>query len=155
MSKPKGKRAGGTSTQTRQAGPSLTLGLARKMLPLVSRIVEEIRDRWNRLTKLEAEQLDLDHRRRNLGWPERSRRYQVAEEISSEHHHLQDAVAELEVLEVVLVDPVLGEAAFPTTISGRRGYFVWRAGRNDIDWWCYANEPTRHAIPGTWRLEKT
>ena len=153
MSKPKSRRTAGPAERP-QTRATVSLTTARRMLPLVARIVAEIQARWQRLTQLETEQQDLDRRRRALAWPQRERRYQVADEIAAEQRLLQDAVAELEQLEVLLVDPVLGEAAYPTTMNGRRAYFIWRAGTEDVNWWCYAQDPTRHPLPANWRRDK-
>ena len=147
MSRSKNKPTAGASPSRRSAAPVISLAKARKMLPLVSGIVEDIRSRWNRLTELEAEQLDLDHRRRDLTWPERSRRYQIADEIALEQKGIQEAIGELDQLQVILADAVLGEAAFPTIINGRRAYYLWKAGEKDIAFWCYATDPTRRPIP--------
>jgi hypothetical protein len=128
------------------------LELAQKMTPLVAVIVKDIHDAYDRLTKLENEQVDLDRRRRGLAWPERQRRYQVAEELRQAQQRLGDLVAELEQVNVLIVDPVLGEAAFPTTVHGRQAYFVWRMGGEAMTW-CYANEAERRAIPANWLRE--
>jgi hypothetical protein len=152
MSRPKGKRAAGAEPKQREGPVSVSLELARKMIPLVTQIVAEIHDLYAHLTKLEAEQLDLDRRRRGLEWPERSRRYQVAEELRQVQQRLGDAVAELEEINVLIVDPVIGEAAFPTTIHGRQAYYVWRTGSNEMTW-CYANEAERRSIPASWNRE--
>lgn len=151
MSKARGKKTARANEAPRQTRSALSFGMAQKMVPLVRHIVAEIQSRWDNLTQLEAEQLDLDNRRRGLDWPQRARRYQVAEDISAEQSRLQENVAELEQLEVLLVDPVHGETAFPTLINGRRGYFVWRLGETSIDRWCYAHDATRHAVPPSWR----
>jgi hypothetical protein len=154
MSKSKGKNVAGAGERPREAKVTLSLTLAQKMLPLVSHIVADVQRQWGLINQLEAEQMDLDHRRRQLSWPERSRRYQVADELATAQRSLEAAVIELEQLEVLLVDPVLGEAAFPTVIHGRRGYFIWRAGTAELGWWCYAHDVTRHPIPATWRRSK-
>ena len=152
MSRSKGKRAAGASAKPREGTVSVSLELARKMIPLVAQIVGEIHDLYAQLTKLETEQLDLDRRRHGLAWPQRSRRYQVAEELRQVQHRLGDAVAELEQNNVLIVDPVVGEAAFPTTIHGRQAYYVWRTGSNDMTW-CYANEAERRSIPSSWNRD--
>jgi hypothetical protein len=116
--------------------------------------MEEVQNCWQHLLQLEKEQDDLDRRRHGLGWPERSRRYQVADEIASEQARLRDAALELEQLNVILVDPVYGEVAFPTMVQGRKAYFVWRVGADKVKWWCFANEPQRRVIPDSWRAPK-
>ncbi len=124
------------------------------MLALVSHIMEEVQNCWQHLLQLEKEQDDLERRKRELSWPERSRRYQVADEIASEQARLRDAAIELESLNVILVDPVYGEVAFPTQVQGRKAYFVWRVGADSVKWWCFANEPQRRLIPDSWRSPK-
>ncbi len=151
MSEPKGKRAAGTKRPKGSTANAVSLGTARRMLPLVAHIANEIQNRWDRLSILENEQADLDHRRRRLEWPERARRYQIAEDIAAEQRFLQDAIAELEQVQVVLVDPAVGEVAFPTIINGRRGYFIWKTGQPDLVAWCFANDTERHKIPSSWK----
>jgi hypothetical protein len=152
MSKPRGKQAAGAGAQEREGAVSISLELARKMEPLVAPIVKDIHDAYDRLTKLENEQVDLDRRRRGLAWPERQRRYQVAEELRQAQQRLGDLVAELELINVLIVDPVIGEAAFPTTVHGRQAYFVWRMGGGPMTW-CYANEAERRQIPANWNRD--
>lgn len=146
MSRQKNKNTAGSGARPRTTRSGISLATARKMLPLVSQILNEIQSRWNRLSELEAEQGDLDKRRRGLDWPARSRRYQIGEEIATEQNRLQETVAELEQLNLVLVDAIQGEVAFPTAINGRKAYYLWRAGENDVKTWCYAHDPARHPV---------
>src|SRR5947208_2613270 len=106
MSMPKGKKPARASSRRRSRANLFHLHQADTMLPLVAHIVEDVQTCWQNLLKLEKEQDDLDRRRRELTWPERSRRYQVADEITSEQARLRDAAIELEDLNVILVDPV-------------------------------------------------
>lgn len=154
MSMSKGKKPTRASSKRRARHQLFQLSQADAMLPLVARVVEEVQNCWQRLLQLEKEQDDLERRKRDLDWPERSRRYQVADEIASEQGKLRDAAVELEDLNVVLVDPVYGEVAFPTQVQGRKAYFVWRVGAEGVKWWCFANEPQRRVIPETWRKPK-
>ena len=154
MSMPKGKKPARASSRRRSRSNLFHLAQADKMLPLVAHIVEEVQTCWQHLVKLEKEQDDLDRRKRDLFWPERSRRYQVSDEIASGQTRLRDAAIELEELNVILVDPVYGEVAFPTQVQGRKAYFVWRVGADQVKWWCFANEPQRRVIPDAWRKAK-
>ncbi len=154
MSMSKGKKPTRASSKRRARNQLFQLSQADAMLPLVAHVVEEVQTCWQRLLQLEKEQDDLERRKRDLNWPERSRRYQVADEIASEQARLRDAAVELEDLNVVLVDPVYGEVAFPTQVQGRKAYFVWRVGADGVKWWCFANEPQRRVIPETWRKPK-
>lgn len=151
MSMPKGKKPTRAAKSRKAPANLFLLSQADTMLPLVTHIAEDIQARWQRLLELEKEQIDLERRRRDLTWPERSRRYAVNDEITSEQNKLRDSVLELEDLNVILVDPVVGETAFPTLVQGRKAYFVWRVGADVVKWWCFANEPQRRVIPESWR----
>lgn len=146
MSKSRNRKPADAATRRKALTGGITLAQAQKMLPLVRHIVAEIQTRWNRLSDLEREQVELDRRRRTLDWPQRSRRYEVAEEIAQETRALQEAVAELERLDLVLVDALHGEVAFPTVIHNRRAYFLWRLGEPEVKTWCYAHDPGRHPV---------
>jgi hypothetical protein len=154
MSMPKGKKPARATSRRRSRSNLFYLTQAEGMLPLVKHIMEDVQHCWQHLLKLEKEQDDLDRRRRDLFWPERARRYQIADEIASEQGRLRDAAIELEQLNVILVDPVYGEVAFPTQVQGRKSYFVWRVGAEQVKWWCFANEPQRRVIPESWRQAK-
>lgn len=151
MSMPKGKKPTKAAKSKKANSPLFLLAQADTMLPLVSHIAEEIQAHWQRLVELEKEQIDLERRRRELTWPQRERRYAVNDEINTEQAKLRDSVLELEDLNVILVDPVVGETAFPTMVQGRKAYFVWRVGAENVKWWCFANEPQRRVIPESWR----
>jgi hypothetical protein len=153
MSQPHSNPLAAVKKRKTSARTAISLSASRRMLPLVGGILQDVQNRWRRLGELEAEQLDLDRRRRVLAWKERARRYQVAEDILAEQQGLQEASAELEHLAVVLVDPIQGEAAFPALINGRKAFFVWKLGDQDLSWWCYENDPTRRTIPENWQKE--
>ena len=155
MSMPKGKKPARAAKSRKAAVNLFLLSQADAMLPMVSHIAEDIQTRWQRVVELEKEQIDLERRRRDLTWPERSRRYAVNDEITSEQAKLRDSVLELEDLNVILVDPIVGETAFPTQVQGRKAYFVWRVGAENVKWWCFANEPQRRVIPESWRKQTT
>lgn len=154
MANPKGKKPTRMAGRKASAPVNLSLAQAERTLPLINQIAKDLRERWLHLAQLEREQADLDRRRHSLDWPGRSRRYQITDEINRERQHLQDAVGELEQIQALLVDPVQGEIAFPTTIQGKRAYWVWTLGDEQIEWWCYANEPNRRAIPPSWRKRR-
>src|SRR5437773_1152611 len=94
---------------------------ASRMLPLVQLVVQEVVERHQRLDRLYPEKDGLDRKRRSLAWPERSRRYQVQEEIASEEQQLLAARAELESLGVVLL-AAEGLVGFPTIVNNRPAY---------------------------------
>lgn len=150
MSKPKGSNPTRAGKRRVVKPVNFNLAQAERMLPLVAHVTEDLQARWDRIAKLEKEQADLDRRRLKLSWPERARRYDLNDEIALERRGLNEDMSELELLEVVLADPTHGEIAFPTIIQGKRAFYVWRVGSETVNWWCYANEPQRHAIPAAW-----
>ncbi|MBL8799618.1 MAG: DUF2203 family protein [Planctomycetia bacterium] len=128
----------------------LNLRTARRMLPLVRRIVDDIMLQQRSLSILGPEQDRLDRHRRDLSWPERQRRYQVHEEFAAAQHYLQDALAELEVLGVALVEPDDGRVGLPTVVNGRLAFFSWQQGETTLQYWHFPGESQRRAIPANW-----
>jgi hypothetical protein len=128
----------------------LSLTTARQMLTLVRPIVEEVITRGRQRERLLREKERLDRQRRTLGWPERSRRYQLQDEIAAEERHIQEAAAELEELGLVLLDLELGKVGFPTMVNERRAFFTWQSGEEGLKHWHYLGETARRAIPPSW-----
>jgi hypothetical protein len=120
------------------------------MLPLVGRIARDIAGRHAQLARLRPEQARLERNRRTLAWPERARRYQLQEEVASAERELHDALAELEVLGVVLLDPAAGLVGFPTVVNDRRAFFSWQPGEAGLDFWNYAGDTVRRRVPEAW-----
>jgi hypothetical protein len=129
----------------------LNLGTARKMLPLVARIVGDILDLNQRLHLLAPEQAHLDRQRRTLDWASRSRRYQLREEVNEAESLLKAARLELEQLGVALLDPGKGQVGFPTVVNGHLAFFSWIPGDEGLRHWHFAGEASRHTIPASWK----
>ena len=110
----------------------LTWGASHAMLPLVGRIVADIMHGHDRLAQLRPEQECLDSQRQTLDWPQRSRRYQVQEEITAVEKELRQAYSELEVLGVAVLHGPSGLVGFPTIVNDRRAFFSWRPGEDDV-----------------------
>jgi hypothetical protein len=128
----------------------LTWSAACRMLPLVRQIVDELVQHNASLARLQPEKDRLDRNRRQLAWPERSRRYGLQEEIALEEQKAGHALAELEALGVALVDPALGQVGFPTMVNNRKAYFSWRPGEESIQYWHFAEDDDRRQIPAAW-----
>jgi hypothetical protein len=123
---------------------------SQQMLPLVQRIVDDLLGRQRRLDCLLPEKDRLDRRRRTLAWPERSRRYQLHDEIASEERQLQEVLGELAGLKLILVDAQSGQVGFPTVVNGRQALFSWRPGDDGLKFWHYHAETHRRVIPAAW-----
>jgi hypothetical protein len=128
----------------------LNLTVARRMLPLLRRIVTDILTQRRILAELGLEQETLDRQRHTLAWPQRQRRYQVHEEVAAARRHLEEALAELEVLGVALVDPAHGQLGLPTVVNGRLAYFSWRPTETTIQFWQFPGESIRRPVPASW-----
>jgi hypothetical protein len=129
---------------------ALNLATTSKMLPLVQRIVGDVLESQRRLTQLLPEQEALDRQRRVLSWPQRARRYQVQEEVTALDRKIQEAVAELADLGLVLLDAEQGLVGFPTVVNKRRAYFSWRNGEEKVGYWQFPEETVRRPIPASW-----
>src|SRR5262245_2321407 len=150
MSGPTENQTSGAFEKAGGASVLFTWTVAQKMVPLVARIVDEVLRYQQDLSRMDAEKVDLATRRRTFAWPQRSRRYQLQEEIAGAEKQLQAAVSELDALGVALLDPAVGQVGFPTTVNNRRAYFSWRPGDASLAFWHFADETTRRPVPPTW-----
>jgi hypothetical protein len=128
----------------------LNLATARRMLPLVQRVVSDLMHHQSQLAQLRFEQGRLDRQRRTLTWPQRCRRYQVREDIAASERALQDAIAELASLAVVVLDPVIGRVGFPTLVDNRGAFFSWQPGEDTLHYWQFPEDATLRLIPAHW-----
>jgi hypothetical protein len=120
------------------------------MLPLVGRIAADVVHHRGRLAALQPEQARLERNRKNLTWPERSRRYRIQDEIAALEKELQEALAELGSLGVVLLDAATGLVGFPTIVNDRRAFFSWKPGEDGLNFWNYAEDLFRQPVPESW-----
>jgi hypothetical protein len=126
------------------------LPTARRMLPLVQRIVADIMQDQKRLTELVPEEERLHRQRRTLDWPARARRYQIKEDIATAERNVQMARAELAGLGVVLLDASEGRVGFPTIVNEQPAFFSWRHGEDGVYYWHFPEHTTRRPIPASW-----
>jgi hypothetical protein len=146
-----GSAASGAPEKAGQAEAVVNLGTARKMLPLVMRIVNDILELQQRLALMEPEQARLDRQRRTLDWPQRSRRYQLRDDLVAMEESLRVARTELEQLSVVLLDSQKGRVGLPTVVNGHLAYFSWVPGDEGLRHWHFAGETLRRPIPANWK----
>ncbi len=142
-------RASGASERAGGRDKVLTWTAASRMLPLVRHIVADVMDCQTRLAKMQTEKDRLDRHRHDLSWPERSRRYQLQEEIAGGEGRLRDSLGELDGLGALL-DRETGQVAFPTMVNKQRAFFSWRPGEEALAFWHYAAESERQPIPSNW-----
>src|SRR5436305_6305571 len=132
------KWASGPAGKARRNEVVFDLPTARRMLPLVSRIVHDIQESRTRLDRLQPEQDRLDRHRRDLSWPERQRRYVVQAEIAAAERHLHETLTELRRLGLALLPDREDEVGFPTELNGRSDFYLWKDGEADVANWNYA-----------------
>jgi hypothetical protein len=143
-------RAHGASEKPARRESVLSLADAAKMLPLVQHIMSDVVASQRSLSQLTPQEEQLHRERRALDWSGRSRLYAMREEIARAEQTMQDAIAELEKLGVVVVDAEFGRVGFPTVVNGKRAYFSWQAGEQDIRYWHFVEEERRRPVPVTW-----
>ncbi|MFO0927011.1 MAG: DUF2203 family protein [Gemmataceae bacterium] len=144
------KRASGASERASNSEPILTWHGSRAMLPLVERIARDVIHHHTLLATLRPELSDLDRNRLKLAWPQRSRRYQLEEEIRRGEEGLKTALTELGALGVTMLDPLSGLVGFPTLVNQRRAYFTWKPGEAALEFWSYAGDRVRRPVPEEW-----
>jgi hypothetical protein len=150
MSESMGDTTSSASEKPERREKVLTLTTASNMLPLVRRIVSDVVISQQSLAKLEPEQLRLEQQRRTLSWPERMRRYEIQEELAALERTLGDALAEMEVLGIVLLQSAEGRVGFPTVVNGRKAFFSWQPGEDGVRHWHFATENALRLIPPSW-----
>ena len=128
----------------------LTWVAANRMLPLVRRVVADLIECQSRLARMHPEKDRLDRHKHDLSWPERSRRYQLDEEIAAGERALRAAVSELDGLGLTVLDGEKGQVGFPTMVNKRPAYFSWLPGEETLGYWRYADDEERRPIPASW-----
>jgi hypothetical protein len=131
----------------------LNLKTVQRMLPLVQRIVEDVRDCQLDLARLQPEEEMLDRKKRTLDWPGRQRRYRLKDEVANAENRLFAAHAELEELGVVLLDLDSGRVGFPTVVNNRKAFFSWQLGEDGLHSWHFEEETQCRPIPPAWLQE--
>lgn len=129
----------------------MTWELANSMLPLVSRIVEDLMVSDRQLLLTEEKRDLLYSKRSQLDWKGRSDLYHAQDEIKRLSAHLRGLLVELEQVGLTLLDAERGMIGFPTLVNNRRAFFTWRLGEQEIQWWSYSCEPDRRQVPNSWK----
>jgi len=145
-----GNTASGAFEKPERGDTLLNLTTCRRMLPLVRQILNDIGQAHQEVERLHPELNRLDRQRRTLSWPERSRRYQIQEQIANTEQQLQQSLVELDGLGLVLVNPEACWVGFPTVVNGRKAFFSWKPGEETLKFWHFAGETVRRLIPQAW-----
>jgi hypothetical protein len=136
----------GEKSRSKKKHP-VDLNTARRMLPLVQRIITDIVQDTEDLDRYTFEQEGLDRNKVQLSWPERQRRYAVQSEVTRLQTRLDENRRELDSLGAVLVSRGKGSVGFPTLIHGKPAYFSWQLGEDGVNFWYFDGESTRRPIP--------
>src|SRR5260221_8997393 len=137
----------GASEKARRKKQPVDLTTARRMLPLVQRIVTDIVHDAQELNRYTFEQEGLDRDKTNLSWPERQRRYTLQGEVARLRSRLEEERGELDSLGAILFNPALGQIGFPTIIYDRPAYFSWQLGEESLNFYQFDGESTRRPLP--------
>ena len=133
----------------------LNLSTVQKMLPYVRRVIADIQRRHREIDRLNPQEEGLARKRRELSWQQRKQRYAVQDEISLQDQGMRDALDELAMLDVVLLDPVEGRVGFPTLVNNRPAYFTWQPKEDGLHSWQFVEEDVCRPIPQAWLKEIT
>jgi hypothetical protein len=150
MNGSKGNAAFNASEKPERRDLVLNLNTANRMLPLVQRVVEDIRADRKALIRLQPEIARLDRQKRDLAWQERQRRYRVHDEAAATEKHLQDSLEELDTLGLTMLEMGGGLIGFPTLVNDRRAYFTWHPGEDTLHSWQFEDDGTSRPIPASW-----
>jgi hypothetical protein len=132
MSLPSFEESSRVRRNVRRGRRVFELNDARRMLPLVRRILAdalEARSETLRLRKAGA-----------AGGVALAEKCETAAAL----------IAEGRKLGVDILDGAIGTAGFPTIINGSLAYFIYRHEDDDVYAWRYRDQPTMRAIPGSW-----
>jgi hypothetical protein len=145
------KKAPKAATSDNHSEPLFELTTVIRMLPLVRRVAEDILSIQGELRQLRAESEQLDRQRHTLAWPERQRRYQLHELISTTERRARGYVHELENLGVAVVCPKTAQLGFPTIVNGKLAFFSWLPTEDTVTFWHYDHdEARRRPVPEAW-----
>lgn len=120
-----------------------TLGVAWKMLPLVSRIAKDIAETSANLKVL---------RKQRKATTERKQQWTLDDEIKDGLRKLRDTNDELDSLSIVMLDPKVGKVGYPTIVNNTEAYFTWQPGEPTF-LWQFAGDNEQHSCPKEWLKE--
>jgi hypothetical protein len=130
-----------------------SLPAVQRLLPLVQRIVADLRASHDNIERMLPERENLDRHKRELAWPERSRRYQLREEIALAERSYSELQSELEGLGVSIHDANTGRVGFATIVNNQPAFFSWEPTDQSLCHWHFAEEKVLRPIPATWFQE--
>ncbi len=128
----------------------MTLENAETMLPLASRVAEDLKVISSRVRLLRSEKNFYDKKKKKLNWKERRRAYEVTDELYFSELTLENITVELKAIGVEPLIPELGLVGFPTLVNNRKAYFSWKPGEPCICYWNFSEELNRRPVPPTW-----
>ena len=128
----------------------MTLENAETMLPLASRVAEDLKVISSRVRLLRSEKNFYDKKKKKLNWKERRRAYEVTDELYFSELTLENIMVELKAIGVEPLIPELGLVGFPTLVNNRKAYFSWKPGEPCICYWNFVEELNRRPVPPTW-----
>jgi hypothetical protein len=117
-------------------------------LPLVRRIVQDIRQLRRRLVLAQTEQRKW--RNADRAAIEAGRRFSLADDVRQLRDELRSVIDELHSVGATLLDAVRGDIGFPTIVNGSLAYLVYRSEDDTVSFWRYRDQPKLRPIPTQW-----
>lgn len=113
-----------------------TLDKARNALPLVKRIIEDIRERHEKIISLKKELSGFaDNYADSFSREEQEQILSIRREVETNLQKFNECVEELRQIGVELKDPQRGLIDFYSKHEDRLVYLCWEHGEDDIDYW--------------------
>lgn len=128
----------------------MTLENAETMLPLASRVAEDLKVFSSRVRLLRSEKIYYDKKKKKLNWKERRRHYEITDELYFTELTLENVLVELKAIGVEPLIHELGLIGFPTLVNNRKAFFSWKPGEPCICYWNFSDELNRRPVPPTW-----
>ena len=131
----------------------MTLETAESMLPLASRVAEDLKVVSSRVRLLRAQKNFYEKKKNTLNWKERRKFYEVTDELFVTEMTLENTLTEIKNIGVEPLVPELGLIGFPTLVNNRKAFFSWKPGEPCVSFWNFSEELNRRPVPPTWYLE--
>ncbi len=131
----------------------MTLETAESMLPLASRVAEDLKCASSRVRILRTEKNFYEKKKNKLNWIERRKSYEVTDELFFISSTLENILVEIKSMGIEPLVPELGLIGFPTLVNNRKAYFSWKPGEPCVCFWNFSEELNRRPVPPTWYIE--
>jgi hypothetical protein len=117
------------------SGRQFTVEEANALIPLLTPILEDLRQVHHRMWEAVSEVRTFEQRAASNGHGENSRIFEPAFDVSKIQAELEQRLRYLRGIGVVLKDIEHGILDFPTRMHGREVYLCWQVGEERVAYW--------------------